>query len=122
MPSPIRAPGRPEDVLAHIPRGGDVIVPLANGEPGILLDTLEANADRLERVRIHQMHAWKERPYIRGELGDHLRHVSYFLSPATREAFLRGQCELVPNHFSEVPQILRRTTRCDVVLAAASPP
>ena len=112
----------PEDVLAHVPSGADLIVPLANGEPVALLDALEANADRLEAVRIHQMHALVERPYIRGELGDHLRHVSYFLAPATRPSYWRGTVELVPNHFSEVPALLRTTTKCSLVLARCSPP
>jgi acyl-CoA hydrolase len=111
----------PERVLDHIPPGADVILPMANGEPVGLVDMLEANADRLSGVRVHQMHALHERPYIRGELGDRLRHVSYFLAPATRQAFWAGGCDLVPNNFSEMPALLRERTRCDLVLAAASP-
>lgn len=114
--------GAPEDVLAHVESGADLIVPLANGEPVAVIDALEANADRLEGVRIHQMHALHDRPSIRGELGDHLRHVSYFLSHVTRPAFHARQCELVPSHFSEMPRLLRETSRCSMVLAAASPP
>jgi acyl-CoA hydrolase len=111
----------PDAVLDHVEPGADLIVPLAHGEPVTLIDTLEANADRLEHVQIHQMHALHDRPYIRGELGDHLRHVSYFLSHVTRPAFRAGQCELVPNHFSEVPRILQSCTRASMVLAAAAP-
>jgi acyl-CoA hydrolase len=47
--------------------------------------------------------------------------VSYFLSPVTRPAFHERGCELVPNNFSEVPRLLRETTKCSMVLAAASP-
>ena len=116
------AAGRPEDVLAHVGPGADAILPLANGEPVGLLDVLERAADRLDGVRVHQMHALHERPYIHGAFGDRLRHVSYFLSAATREAFWEGCCDLVPNHFSEMPSLLRATTRHPIVLAAASPP
>jgi acyl-CoA hydrolase len=112
----------PEAVLAHIPPGADIILPLANGEPPTLLDTLEAHYRELSGVRIHQMHALTERPYIRGECGDHLRHISYFLSAATRPSFWAGTCDLVPNHFSEVPMILQRSTKCSLVLARAAPP
>jgi hypothetical protein len=56
------AAGRPEDVLGHLPKGADVIVPLANGEPVAVLDAMEANAAGLVAVRIHQMHALVERP------------------------------------------------------------
>ncbi|WCK52480.1 acetyl-CoA hydrolase/transferase C-terminal domain-containing protein [Aneurinibacillus sp. Ricciae_BoGa-3] len=110
-----------EEVLDFIRDGDDLIVPLANGEPVVLLDTIEANAARLNGVRIHQMHALKERRYIWGEYGDHLRHVAYFLSTASRKAYLAGKCELVPNHFHEVPRILRETTKTSLILASASP-
>lgn len=116
------APGRPTDVLAHVPRNADIIVPLANGEPEAILDALEANASDLDGVRVHQMHARQERAYIRGELGDHLRHVSYFLSAATRPSYWNGTVDLVPNHFSEVPRILTRDTKCSLVIARCSPP
>jgi acyl-CoA hydrolase len=114
--------GPAADVLAHVSPKADIIAPLANGEPIAILDALEAHADELEGVRVHQMHALRERAYIRGEFGDHLRHVSYFLSPATRAAYWAGTVDLVPNHFSEVPQLLLRDTKCSLVIARCSPP
>jgi acyl-CoA hydrolase len=115
-------PVRPDTVLEHVGPGADVILPLANGEPVGLLDVLEEHADSLEHVRVHQMHALHERPYIHGAFSDRLRHVSYFLSAATREAFWDGSCDLVPNHFSEMPQLLGESTARPLVLAAAAPP
>ena len=115
------APGRADDVLDHVQDGADLIVPLANGEPVSVVDAIEANAERWTGVRIHQMHALHDRPYLHGSVRDHLLHVSYFLSPVTRPAFRERGCELVPNHFSEVPRLLRETTRCSMVLAAAAP-
>jgi acyl-CoA hydrolase len=109
-------------VLDHVPQGADVVVAMANGEPVGLLDALERHNERLTGVRIHQMHALHERPYIHGAFGDRLRHISYFLSEATRAAFWAGGCDLVASNFSEVPVLLRERTRCSVVLAAASPP
>jgi acyl-CoA hydrolase len=114
--------GAPEDVLQHIKPGADVIVPLANGEPVAVLDALEQNHEQLEHVRIHQMHALHERRYMHGECGDHLRHVSYFLSEATRQAYWDGELDLVPSNFSEMPKLLRDCTNCSIVVAAASPP
>lgn len=111
-----------EAVLDHIPPGADLIMPNANGEPAKLIDTLEEHAEELEGVRVHQMHALRERRYINGEFGDHLRYVCYFLAPASRKAYLAGHCDLVPNHFSEVPDILQRNTKCSLVVAAASLP
>jgi acyl-CoA hydrolase len=86
-----------------------------------VLDALEAHATRFRGVRVHQMHALHDRPYLHGGLRDHLLHVSYFLSPVTRPAFHSRGLELVPNHFSEVPRLLRETTKCSMVLAAAAP-
>ena len=120
MPA-VKPPGRAEDVLELIDDGADVIVPLANGEPVAVLDALEANAERFTGVRVHQMHALHDRPYLHGSMREHLLHVSYFLSAVTRAAFHERGCELVPNNFSEVPRLLRETTRCSAVLAAASP-
>ena len=111
----------PESVLEHIGAGADLIVPLANGEPVSLLDAVEANAERLDGVKIHQMHALHDRPYLHGAFGDRLRHVSYFLSHVTRPCFLEGTIDLVPNNFSEMRDILRERTRDPLVLAAASP-
>lgn len=114
--------GIADDVVAHLGRGADVIVPLANGEPVTLLDALERNADQLTGVRIHQMHALHDRRYLAGEFGDRLRHVSYFLSHVTRPHFRSGTIDLVPNNFSEMRDILRTNTTDPLILATASPP
>ncbi len=112
---------RPEDILALIHNGDDLILPIANGEPQVLIDILEDHFSEFQNIRIHQMHAVKERAYIQGKMKPSLSYVSYFLSSASRKAFLQGQCELVPNHFHQVPRILRETTKSSLILAAASP-
>jgi acyl-CoA hydrolase len=107
----------PESVLDHITDGSDVIVGVANGAPDTVLDAIEAGADRFHDVRLHQMLPLRERPYIRG-----LRHVSWFLSDCDRRAFAEGDCDLVPNNFSDVPKLLRRTARRPLAIASASAP
>jgi acyl-CoA hydrolase len=112
---------RAEEVLEHIGRGADLIVPLANGEPVSLLDVVESAAADLDGVTVHQMHALHDRPYLHGAFGDRLRHMSYFLSHVTRPRFTAGTIDLVPNNFSEMRNILRERTHDPLVLAAASP-
>src|SRR5919199_3217589 len=73
---------QPEAVLEHIGEGDDVIVGMFNSEPLTVLDALEANAERLSDVRIHQMLPYPERRYMHGVFPG-LRHVSWFLSPET---------------------------------------
>ena len=109
-------------LLDLVPPGADLIVPIGQGEPQTLLDLLEANAEQLDHVRIHRMDPFVERPYIRGEFGDHLRHVDYYLGPGSRQAYWNGTCDLVPNHFSEMPLLLAQATERTLVLAAAAGP
>jgi acyl-CoA hydrolase len=114
-------PGSADTVLDHVGPNDDVIVPIANGEPVALIDELEAGVDRLEHVRVHQMHALHDRPYLHGKLKPQLAHISYFLSPVTRQAHALGGLDFRPANFSEVPAILREQANPGIVLAAAAP-
>lgn len=120
----LRAARRPhaDAVVANITVPTEVIVPIANGEPVTLLDALEAAAPTLHGVTTHQMHALHDRPSLHGAHGERLRHVSYFLSHVTRERFHEGTVDLVPNHFSEVYDLMRRRATRPYVLAAVAPP
>ena len=111
-------------VVDLVPSGADILVPLANGEPRTVVEALDrAAADgRLEGVRVHQMHAGYDHPYLHGVYGDRLRHVSYFLGPIERAAYAEGGCQLVPSHFSDMPRLLRRTTACSLLIARCAPP
>src|SRR5262245_31414059 len=110
----------PDAILDHIPDGADVIVGLGNSEPVRVLDVIEANADRFRALRLHQMLPLRRRRYIDGEFPG-IRHVSWFLSPADRDAFHAGACDLVPNSFSEVPRLMRSLAPA-LVVGAVSPP
>jgi hypothetical protein len=72
----------PEDVLYFIQDGDDLLLPITNGEPRVLMDIIEENAVHFQNVRIHQMHALRERSYIYGRMKPSLSYVSYFLSEA----------------------------------------
>jgi acyl-CoA hydrolase len=109
-------------VLDHVGPGTQIIVPLANGEPRTVLDALEAGANRLERVRVHQMHALHDREYFAGAHAGRLDHTSYFLSHLTRQHFYNGTIDLVPTNFSEVPRLIRILPDPKLVVAAVSPP
>ena len=124
-PDSVLVPSASADaVVQHLRPHGHVVVPLANGEPVALLDAIErAAADgHIEGVTVHQMHALRDRPYLHGEYGDRLRHVSYFLSHITRPCFKDGTVDLVPNHFSEVFSHMNRRANDPLVIAAAAPP
>ena len=120
-PSPRSPSDLIDELVSGLSPGADLVVPIANGEPIGLLDALEASADRLEGVRVHQMHALRDRPYLHGAYRGRLDHVSWFLSHITRPAFQAGGCHFAPANFSEVPRFLLAKQPA-AVLAAASPP
>lgn len=109
-----------DTLVAEIPAGANLVVPISNGEPVHLIDGLEARASELSGVHIHQMHALRDRPYLHGAYKGHLEHVSWFLSHVTRPAFHEGGCDFAPANFSEVPQFMLDKEPY-AVLAAASP-
>ena len=121
----------PEAVLDLLAGRGDVIVGLGNGEPKATLDAIEYGAATAHAgasgatpagvLHLHQMLPLRERPYISGGVPG-LRHVSWFLSPHDKEAFHQGACDLVPNNFSDVPALMRRSVRDPLVVAAVAPP
>ena len=108
-------------VMDHIEPGMELIVGVANAEPVTVIDALEAAAERLEDVRVHRMMPLRDRRYIEGELPD-LRHVSWFLSPHDKDAFGAGRCDLVPNSFSDVPNLMRHLPGKRLALASVSSP
>ena len=112
----------PDAVVRHIRAGTELIVPIANGEPVTLLDAIEAAEAHLDGVTVHQMHALRDRPMMHGVFENRLRHVCYFLSHVTRPHFHAGTVDLVPNHFSEVYDLISRRASRPLVIAAASPP
>src|SRR5919112_523616 len=112
---------QPAAVLEHIDEGDDLVVGMFNSEPVTVLDAIEGRAEELSDVRIHQMLPLRERRYMHGDFPG-LRHVSWFLSPANREAFHKDTCDLVPNNFSEVPALMQHTMGCSLALTTVAPP
>ena len=98
-----------------------MIVGLGNAAPATVLEAIEQNAASLEGVRLHQMLPLRDFAYIEGEIPA-LRHVSWFLSPHDRDSFNSGNCDLVPNNFSEVPRLMASSTKRSLILTSASPP
>jgi len=122
MPNVPRPAANASVVLEHIRPGTDIIVPTGNSEPVTVLDAIEAHAAELQRVRIHQLLALRDRPHHAGAFGDRLRHVSYFLSAKMREHLERGTVDLVPNDLSSVPALLRASTTDPLLVVSVSPP
>jgi acyl-CoA hydrolase len=83
---------------------------------------IDAAADQLDHVRVHQMHALHDHAYLHAADRGRLDHVSYFLSDVTREPFRAGTIDLVPANFSDLPLLIRRLDGPLLVVASVSPP
>ena len=109
----------PAEAVRLIAPGDDIIVPLTAGEPPALLDALPGH-EGLSGNRLFQMLSLRPALPIAPE---RLRIVSLFLGAGDRPGFHAGTIDLLPNHFSDVPALLRQMTRADqrVVMATVSP-
>ncbi|WP_245671333.1 acetyl-CoA hydrolase/transferase family protein [Pseudobacillus wudalianchiensis] len=106
-----------DEAVCLIEAGDDIIVPLMAGEPPALLAALEKRED-LKENRLFQM--LTSRPAIRKK-PEELKVISMFLAAGDRHAFQEGAVDLLPNHFSDVPALLKEITDQQVIMATVSP-
>ena len=50
-----------------------------------------------------------------------IKQISLFLSASDRHAFSEGTIDLLPNHFSDIPSLLKLSSSKRVIMAAVSP-
>ncbi|WP_230203577.1 acetyl-CoA hydrolase/transferase family protein [Bacillus massiliigorillae] len=106
-----------EQAVAAIVAGDDIIVPILPGDPPALLDALEKRND-LSNNRLFQM--LSSRPFMKKD-PTQLKVISVFLGGGDRKGFTSGEVDLLPNHFSDTPQLLEEITSQRVVMATVSP-
>lgn len=108
------------DILTILSNYQHIIVSMANGEPDYILNIIDEHPDAFTNLKIHQMLEMKNRKFIQGDFPN-IRYVSYFLSKYARQAFLTGNCDLVPNHFHQMPRLLDKLCPNPVVVCQTSP-
>lgn len=109
-----------QEILSMIPNDSDLIIPLANGEPDYILTEIDRHPERFSSLRIHQMLELKDRKYMHNEYPQ-IRYISYFMGSHARNAYLNGTCDLIPNHFHQMPDLLRETAKKPIILCQAAP-
>lgn len=109
-----------QEILSIIPDDSDLIIPLANGEPNYILTAIDNHPEQFSSLRIHQMLELRERKYLHKEY-PHIRYISYFLGGYSRKAYANGTCDLIPNHFHQMPELLWQTARNPIAICQASP-
>ncbi|WP_047985520.1 acetyl-CoA hydrolase/transferase family protein [Ornithinibacillus californiensis] len=110
----------PSEILSILSNYKDIIVGMANGEPDTILNMIDEHPNAFSEVKIHQMLEMKSRRYIQGDFPS-IRYVSYFMGAHSRKAFANGKCDLIPNHFHQMPQLLDSICQKPIIVCQASP-
>jgi len=110
------------DAIDLVRDGDTIVVPSAAGEPPTLLDALSDRRRELHDVVVSQILPIRSPGYLDPDTTRHVRHTAYFLGGPTRPGAQQGWIDYRPNHFSEMPELIRRGHfPADVVFAICSP-
>ncbi|BCG48233.1 4-hydroxybutyrate coenzyme A transferase [Citrifermentans bremense] len=106
---------------ATIVKSGDhLCFPLGVGEPTLFVKALAARKRELEGVVVNQQHHLCP-DYFTEDSTPHIKVNAWFTSHVSREAVQKGWADFVPNHFHEVPKLLREYWPVDVAGTVVSP-
>ncbi|MEB1809241.1 MAG: 4-hydroxybutyrate CoA-transferase [Bacillaceae bacterium] len=97
--------------------GDEIIAPIAVGEPPALMEAL-MEYEGLENNTLYQMLSLRKVVPLAKEK---LRIVSMFLNSHEREAYAKQMIDLLPNHFSNLPKILKTRVKNPIIIAQVSP-
>ena len=108
------------EAAATVNSGDQIWFPIGAAEPYAFVKALTARQNSLTDVTTHQI--LPVRPgYFDKDTARHIRHNSLFTSGVTREAVREGWADFTPNHFHEIPRLIREYWDVDVAGAAVSP-
>ncbi|WP_100400317.1 acetyl-CoA hydrolase/transferase family protein [Bacillus sp. FJAT-44742] len=106
-----------EEAVQMIQPQTGIVVPVMAGEPPALLEALPSH-EGLKGNSLYRM--LPSYPVLDIE-EDRLKQVSLFLSGMDRPGYHEGKVDLLPNHFSDIPDLVREATEERVIMAAVSP-
>lgn len=107
-----------ENAMRLIQPGDQIVVPIAAGEPPVLLDAIY-DYEGLDHNTLYQMLSLRKLKIIEDK--SKLQVVSMFLHGDDRKEYANQQIELLPNHFSNLPRILNNRLNEIVIMAQVSP-
>lgn len=106
-----------EEAVRFVDPGDTIIFSITPGEPLALLEALPSN-NRLDgNSLIRMLPSFKILDIER----EKMNQMSLFLGGYDRKGFNEGEIDLIPNHFSSIPSILKRSTSNRVIMATVSP-
>lgn len=110
----------PAEAASVVKSGDHLCFPLGVGEPTLLVKALAARKRELHGVVVNQQHHICP-DYFTEDSAPHIKVNAWFTSHVSREAVQKGWADFVPNHFSEVPKLLRDYWPVDVAGTVVSP-
>lgn len=110
------------EAIGEVHDGDAIVVPTGVAEPPALLSALSERRREFRGVTVSQILPLAPYGYFDPASVEHVRHVGYFLSGTSRPGVREGWIDVLPSHFSEMPELIRRgLSPADVVFSVASP-
>lgn len=113
----------PAAVVALIPEDAKMVMPIATGEPQVLLDALAARVDagQLQHVELNGTIAMSPLAYLEPRFAGKIDYISWFSTAASRKGVQEGRFQHMPGHYHEFPRLHRDAAPYDVFMANVSP-
>jgi len=115
----------PDQAVSSIKSGSTLVHGLAAAEPPALLQAIadRLRAGELSDLTVHSLLPMENvsRTLLSPDLADCVRAFSWFVSKASRSAVSVGLNYYVPNHFHQVPRLMRENLDIDVTITTVSP-
>jgi len=115
----------PERAVGGIKNGSTIVHGLAAAEPPALLQAIadRLRAGDLKDLRVHSLLPMENvsKSLLAPELSDCVQAFSWFVSKSSRSAVKVGLSYYVPNHFHQVPRLMRESLDIDVAITMVSP-
>lgn len=111
-----------QDAVKMVKNGETIVVPTGVGEPPTLLTALAEQRRDFQDVKVAQILPLRKYDYYDKETAANVRYAGYFINTPARQLVHEGYADFVPNHFSELPILMRRNyLPTEVVFSMASP-
>ncbi|ABB16219.1 acetyl-CoA hydrolase/transferase family protein [Carboxydothermus hydrogenoformans] len=110
-----------DHALSLIKDNDNIVVSLGAAEPLLLLEGLGKKALELKGVKVYQILPVHSPSYLKPELSDNIRHISFFAGKPVRELIHQGYAEAIPCNFHDVPRIIQDYLDVDVFMTTVSP-
>ncbi len=105
-----------QEAVQLVEPGDGIIFPIMPGEPPALLEALPSNGSLKGNTLYRMLPSFPTVDISPSKL----KQVSIFLSGMDRKGFNQGNIDLLPNHFSDIPALLKKRTDRPVIMATVS--